>query len=204
MANEGTYTPTNTTPGAPITINTGNQGGQAGVSNASYILQAQTTSDLVDDLRMFLKGEQWVEDSKGKFVKKQVGDAYMNDKGVAALCGIVNTKVNRILLNANYKKQDTINRLMVEFGDTLNDFITAHYWKWGLDLSSSSMVFWTIVDFVDAALSQTFDPTPDGIGAWRRFGMTTQQYTEIRDTSPAQNQPQSSLQRLPFMGRKTS
>lgn len=202
MTNEGTYAP-NGTPNAPITINTGSQGGQAAVSNASYILQAQTTSDLVDDLRMFLRGEQWVE-VKGKTVRTQVGDAYMNDKGVAALCGIVNTKVNRILLNANYKKQETINRLMVEFGDTLNDFITAHYSKWGLDLSSSSMVFWTIVDFVDAALSQTFDPTPEGIGAWRRFGMTTQQYTEIRDTSPAQNQPQSSLQRLPFVGRKTT
>lgn len=172
-------------------------------NNTNYILDAQDPSSLLESVKLFLKGQQMSQNPQTRLWELVAfGKPYLNDQGVAALCGIIQTKVNKIVLNGNYKDPAVINRIMIDFGETLSDFMTLHYSEWAMDLGSSDVVYWTIIDLVDSVYSQTYDPTPDGVGGWRKFGMTTYNFQELRDTSPIKPQSFNPLSSLPFGGTK--
>lgn len=168
----------------------------------TWIEKSQDFSSMIERSQQHWRGKRWVPNpngNPGSFVETSFGKPLMNEIGVAAMTGLLESFMNHATTYSNYGDEGINERLHV-IADTLATEGRLKYKEWGMDLESWERVYWEVVLMINNVYRQAWDPKGTGLAPWQQVGMTVVNENVVRDYSrPVEQKPNFGLPSLPFL-----
>lgn len=123
-------------------------------ASSDIIREFLNPSDVLNQIEHQLRGEKWNPKTQEYETKKRV--ALANEDGINTLMTVLEPRVSRMFTLSNFFDEDRINRVMINFSNSVARLLAHKYRAFGMARDMRDIVHDIIVDSVEASMLRAY------------------------------------------------